>query len=202
MYHSLDQRQEFEHLRKEFGSVFALEAPAFDEMDGSEESEQEAIGLEAYPLPLLRIAAEWPSPDALDTIEDMLFRYPRNERQLFSAEAYRELLWLYTIGQAVADRSGTPAGLQLLENVGLQTNHFILPWALAGNDDVSPELSLERLAGIDVAPDSTGFGVDIDLSESSTVKAAPDLTEARKEEDEDLFDAAMGLESRRPFAHH
>jgi len=201
MYHCMDRREEFEHLRQEFGSVFALVAPVFDEMDSAEAREQEAGGLEAYPLPLSRIAENWPSPDALDTIENLLFLFPRNGFQLFSAEAYRELLWLYAMGQAVAACSDMTGGLELLEDVGLQTNCFILPWDVVGNRDGSPELSWECFADIDVAPASAGLGVDIDLGEPSAVKAAPALAETHKE-DEDLFDAAMGFESRRPFARH
>ena len=86
-----------------------------------------------------------------------------------------------------------------MEDVGLPTNHFIMPWVAEGNEDEPLELSLERLTAIDVASASAGFGVDIDLSDAPAGRdvAAALSIQAGAGEEENLFDAATGFESRR-----
>jgi hypothetical protein len=154
-----------------------------------------------------RIAMAWPSEKGLDIIEDLLFKRPATPRELLSLQAYRELLWLYSLGQDVVHHTAEPAGLQLLGDRGMPNDHFILPWATSEQEG-PPELSLEQLDTIDVAPGLNGFAVDIDLTSmradthtapgelsvsQAAAPAAPDSAHA----DLDAFDAAMANESRR-----
>ena len=146
-------------------------------------------------LPVTRIAAAWPSDRSLAIIEELLFKPPATARDLLSLQAYRDLIWLYALGQEVVHQTRSP------------NDHFILPWADAGQDQPT-ELSLDRLATIDVAPELTAFGVDFDLTETggdshpATEVRLPQFeatAPATGAPDADLaaFDAAMELESRR-----
>lgn len=157
IYHGTAMREEYEELQSVFRKTFGMDVASFSEY------KDEARELDLYLLPVTRIASAWPSQRSLDIIEELLFKRPATARDLLSLEAYRELLWLYALGLEVIHNTGMPAGLQLQGDRGLSNDHFILPWAV--EEEQSPtELSLDRLDTIDVAPERSAFGVDIDLT--------------------------------------
>ena len=94
VHHAMRQREPFERTRAEFQSRFRTKVPSYDEFHAFA-----GPGLEAYPLALSRVVAAWPSPRALDALEDLLFRPPAREdgRLAFSLEAYREMLLLHQV---------------------------------------------------------------------------------------------------------
>ena len=204
IYHGLGRRVEFEDLQSKFRQTFGMDVPSFSEFSN------ERRELETYPVAVSRIAASWPSQSSLDLIEELLFKRPAAARELLSLDAYRELIWLYCLGQEIVYSTGLPAGLQLMGDTNLPNDHFILPWAL-GSENGPPELSLDRLKEIDVAPGLSGFGVDIDLSTGS----GDTLQESRADERTqagraaapspagvptpvaDAFDAAMEFQIRK-----
>ena len=205
IYHALGRRVEYEDLQSTFRQTFGMDVLSFSEFSN------ERRELETYPVAVSRIAASWPSQSSLNLIEDLLFKRPAAARELLSLEAYRELIWLYSLGQEIVYSTGTPAGLQLIGNTNLPNDHFILPWAF-GSEDGPPELSLDRLSDIDVAPGLSGFGVDIDLSAGSgdalqqsraneraqaSRAAVPLAAEAAVPDDGNAFDAAMEFQSRK-----
>jgi hypothetical protein len=194
IYHGTGMRMEYEQLQSTFHQAFGMDVASFGEdQDGQRE-------LELYPLALTRIAAAWPSEKSQEIIEDLLFKRPATPRELLSLQAYRELLWLYSLGQEVVHHTDQPAGLH---------DPFILPWATSEHGG-PPELSLEQLDSIDVAPEPNAFAVDVDLtsmrSDSHAAAAELHLPEAEPPAapdsslaDLDAFDAAMATESRRSF---
>ena len=141
-----------------------------------------------------------------EVIAELLFKKPATPRELLSLEAYRELLWLYDLGQEIVYCTGSPAGLQLQGDRGVSHDRFILPWA-QGEEAGPEQLSLDRLTGIDVAPELNAFGLDIDLTAMRGGAAAhapeiapqpptPQATEAPVS-DTSAFDSVMDSLGRR-----
>ena len=155
--HDLNMRAEYEEWQAQFRQTFGMDAMSFGTY------KEDRRELELFPAAITRIAASWPSQSSLEVVEGLLFKPPVTARDLLSLEAYRELIWLHTLGQEIVHSTGLPAGLKMLGDTGLPNDHFILPWAL-GAEDGPPELSLDQLNRMDVASELTGFGVDIDLS--------------------------------------
>lgn len=206
MYHGLERRGDFEELRSAFRHTFGIDGPLFAEYS------HECRELELYPVAVSRISASWPSQASLHLIDGLLFNRPAAAREMLSVDAYRELIWLYSLGQEIVHSTGSPAGLQLLGGADLPNDHFILPWAM-GSGSEPPELSLDRLHDIDVASQLSGFGVDIDLT-AATVEghqvrvgeheaidqarqADPAPVRVTAIDDADAFDAVMESQSRK-----
>ncbi|MDB5947409.1 MAG: hypothetical protein JWQ33_2435 [Ramlibacter sp.] len=205
IYHGLGRRVEYEELQSKFRQTFGIDVPSFGEY------KQEHRELELYPVAVSRISASWPSQASLDLIEGLLFKRPAAARELLSVDAYRELIWLYSLGQEIVHSTGLPAGLQLLGGTDLPNDHFILPWAF-GSEEGPPELSLDRLHDIDIASQLSGFGVDIDLTAVSGEALHQSRIDERRETDRaweaagaaaaapevaDAFDAVMEFHSRK-----
>lgn len=161
IYHGIGKRVEYEELQSQFRKAFGADVAGFSEF------REETRELEAYPVAMMRVTSSWATADGQDTIEDLLFKRPSTPRDVMSLQAYRDLLWLYGLGHDIVHSNQSPAGLQLLGDSGLPNNHFILPWAV-GQEEGPPELSLESLRSIDVAPELQAFGVDIDLTSMPT----------------------------------
>ena len=202
IYHATGMRVEYEELQSTFRKTFGMDVASFGEYT------EEPRELDLYLLPVTRIASSWPSERSQDIIEELLFKRPATARDLLSLEAYRDLVWLYTLGQDLVHNTA-PAGLQLLGDRGLSNDHFILPWAVSEHD-APTELSLDRLDTIDVAPELNAFGVDIDLTairgDGHPANDAVHLPEIEQPKpaptaapmpELDAFDAAMESESRR-----
>ncbi len=201
IYHGTGMRKEYEQLQSTFRQDFGMDVASFGQY------KDELRELELYPVAITRIAMAWPSEKSQDIIEELLFKRPATPRELLSLEAYRELLWLYSLGQDVVHNTAQPAGLQLPGDRGLPNDHFILPWATSEQEG-PPQLSLAQLDTIEVAPELNAFAVDIDLTSmrsdahaaavelqvpQARPQAAPDSSLA----DLDAFDAAMATESRK-----
>ena len=203
VYHGTGMREQYEDLQSTFRKTFGMDVASFGEYKDEDRE------LEQYLLPVTRIASAWPSERSQEIIEELLFKRPATPRDLLSLEAYRELLWLYSLGQEIVHNTATPAGIQLVGDRGLPNDHFILPWAVAEPQDPG-ELSLDRLDKIDVAPELNAFAVDIDLTAmraevqpvNQAVKAAglpPTPPQNASAADLDAFDAVMESASRRHF---
>ena len=201
VYHGTGMRVEYEDLQSTFRKTFGMDVASFGEY------KDEHRELELYLLPVTRIASAWPSERSQEIIEELLFKRPATPRDLLSLEAYRELLWLYSLGQEIVHNTATPAGIQLVGDRGLPNDHFILPWAVGEPRDPG-ELSLDRLDKIDVAPELNAFAVDIDLTAmraealpaSEAVQPpglAPTPAQNAAAADLDAFDAVMESASRR-----
>lgn len=211
IYHGTGMRMEYEELQSTFRQTFGMDVANFSEY---REDHRE---LELYVLPVTRIASAWPSVRSQEIIEELLFKRPATPRDLLSLEAYRELLWLYALGQELVHHNGKPAGLRLRGDRGLSNDHLLLPWA-DGAEQGPAELSLDQLARIDVAPELNGFAVDIDLTAiraeghpagaavrmpqhgPAAEPAPPPAPPPAAPADAALqaFDAAVASESRRP----
>ncbi len=204
IYHGTGMRIEYEALQTTFRQTFGMDVASFGQ------DRQEHRELEQFPGPLTRIAAAWPSERSQEIIEELLFKRPATPRDLLSLDAYRDLLWLYSLGQDIVHGPTAPAGLQLRGDRGLSNDHFILPWAV-GESEGPAELSLERLATIEVAPQLNAFAVDIDLNSMRGEPTEPAALEPVPEPAQpptitqpmdathafDAFDAVMESESRR-----
>lgn len=184
IYHALGMPANYEEVQSEFRRTFDIDFTSYSEY------KEERRELETYPTAVARLSVSWPSAQSQEMIEELLFKKPASARDLLSLEACRELVWLYSLGQDLVYSTGAPAGLQLLGDADLPNNHFILPWA-AGEEQGPPELSLDRLSAIDVAPDLNGFGVDIDLT------ALPETRPQDNSHEFDAFDAVMESASRK-----
>ncbi len=204
IYHGAGMRVEYEALQAAFRQAFGMDVASFGQ---DREAHRE---LDLYLGPVSRIASAWPSEHSQEIIEELLFKRPATPRDLMSLEAYRELLWLYSLGQEIVHSTNAPAGLQLRGDRGLSSDHFILPWAV-GESEGPAELSLERLTTIEVAPELNAFAVDIDLNSMRVEPTQPAALEPARgpappraivppvTDASDAFDAVMESESRR---HH
>jgi len=97
LYHQLKRRNEFDGLRAEFGRLFNAEIPSFEAYTETSQ------GLDAYEAMLSRIVSLWPDPKVLEVIEEAVFREPGDRAEVFSLEAYRELLFLYGIAKEIVE---------------------------------------------------------------------------------------------------
>lgn len=102
LYHQLKRRNEFDGLRTEFSRLFNAEIPSFEAYTETSQ------GLDAHESMLSRIVSLWPDPKVLEVIEEAVFREPGDRAEMFSLEAYRELLFLYGIAKEIVEAS--PAG--------------------------------------------------------------------------------------------
>jgi hypothetical protein len=192
--HGTGQRSEYEHLQSRFRHTFGMDMAGFDayQEDGRE--------LDQFPMAVKRIARAWPSEESQQIIEEMLFRKPATQGGVLSLRAYRDLLWLYGLGQDIVSSAGAPAGLQSPGGGGLSNDHFILPWAADEQHDQS-ELSLDRLQVMDLAGALDALAVDLDLTviHSQAARAAPPTEPAplAPTEEANAFDQVMDSVSRK-----
>jgi pilus assembly protein FimV len=104
LYHKFNRRQEYDQLRDEFNHSFNAKVPPFDQFS------QQNRGIERYPTAMARIEAAWKTPHATQVLQDCIFRKPEiDDTEAFDLEAYRELLLLFSIANAVVEAS-TGAG--------------------------------------------------------------------------------------------
>ena len=97
---SADYRQ----VRDDFSLLFNAQVPEFAEFANPGKS------LEDYPAIVDRLIKVWTADTALDTIEDMLFRRGDSAApELFDLEAFRDLLTLHAVAQAVRADSEQPS---------------------------------------------------------------------------------------------
>ena len=195
--HATGQRSEYEHLRSRFRETFGMDMTGFG--DYTEDQRE----LDLYPTAVTRIARDWPSETSQQVIDELLFRKPATRRELLSLHAYRDLLWLYGLGQEIVCSAGASASLQLPGRGGLPSDRFNAPWAAHAQQDPF-ELSLDRLRDIDVASGLDAFAVDVDLTAVHSLAAraaepAPPTESASlaPPEEANAFDQVMDSLSRK-----
>ena len=111
IYFKLDRQQDYDGVRDEFQRVFNALVPTFGAYSA------DGPGLETYPGAMSRLVALWPSPKVLEFIEESMLRKPEQDTsEVFSLEAYRELLLLNNIGIEVIDGRAVPAGSESLSD--------------------------------------------------------------------------------------
>ncbi len=105
IFHALDRRSEFRQYQKDFNRRFNGRANDFYNFA------DEGQGLMDYPAALTQLAALWPSEQALEFMEDCIFRTAEgNAGQSFDLAAFRDLLLLHVIARDLdADNSGPAA---------------------------------------------------------------------------------------------
>ena len=165
LYHRLDRRNEYNHLREDFNRIFNAGAPQFDQYTDV------SRGLESYENAFSRIQALWPQPRVLDVIEQSIFRDPGDaETGVFDLEAYRELLLLHAIAKEVIQReAGAP--VQDFEHTAIK------PLKAAGNQVLATAVASRFAEGRETQPmdeiphASPRLGLDVDLDELSEISA-------------------------------
>ena len=98
IHHSLGNRDAYGRVGQEFERAFNATLPSFDSFnDGGN-------GLEHYRSTLARITEQWPAPETLAVIEELVFRRPGTDgNEAFDLAAYQELLLLYAVAKEVID---------------------------------------------------------------------------------------------------
>ena len=103
IYHSLDRRDDYARVGREFERAFNAQVPVFEQFA------EVGNGLEHYRATLARIEAQWPEPATLGLIEELVFRKPGTRGdESFDLAAYRELLLLYSVAKEVIDPDSAP----------------------------------------------------------------------------------------------
>lgn len=103
IYHSLDRRDDYARVGREFERAFNAQVPVFEHFA------EVGNGLEHYRTTLARIEAQWPQPSTLGLIEELVFRKPgARGDESFDLAAYRELLLLYSVAKEVIDPDSAP----------------------------------------------------------------------------------------------
>ncbi len=98
LYHKFNRRQEYDQLRDEFNHSFNAKVPPFEQFN------QQNRGIERYPSAMSRIESAWKTPSIAQVLHDCIFRKPDlDDSEAFDLEAYRELLLLFSIANAVAE---------------------------------------------------------------------------------------------------
>lgn len=104
IFHALDRRSEFRQYQQDFNRRFNGRANDFYNFA------DEGQGLLDYPAALTRLAALWPSEQALEFMEDCIFRSVEGDvGQSFDLAAFRELLMLHTIARDLDAANSGPA---------------------------------------------------------------------------------------------
>ncbi|MDM0112447.1 hypothetical protein QTI66_09815 [Variovorax sp. J22R133] len=101
IFHSLDRREDYARLRREFEQQFNAGVPDFDDFT------LEGRSLDRYDGVLERIQATWPYPETLALIEELVFRKPGSREEAFDLPAYQELLLLYAVARDAIEPEGT-----------------------------------------------------------------------------------------------
>jgi len=168
IYHTLNRREDYNHLREDFNRVFNAQVPPFEAFS------DESSGLEAYQMALSRIVALWPSPKVLDLIEESIFRKPgTGDGEAFDLEAYRELLLLYAMAKDVVDRRTDSMDFEISGPTSAPPDGSSLPRAKFSATSIQPLSAhmsqdtrpMEPLPEIPLPKPSPRLGLDIDLSD-------------------------------------
>lgn len=107
LFHSLGLSADFDQVAEQFTQLFNTAVPDFAHVDA------EGRALEQYPGAVDRLIAAWHRPTVLGTIEQMVYRKLAGEASLgaFDLAAFRDLLMLHAVAQAVWGHDGARAGV-------------------------------------------------------------------------------------------
>lgn len=152
---TLDRRDDYERVRKEFQKAFAARMPPFDEAQPNTE------GLERYPKALSRIELLWPGSRVLQEIEKSLFQDPAPGSIMFDLEASRDLLLLYSVALEVVSHQedGSPYDRTQVATLEGEAPHSTEPVPLMALDS-------------DPGPDDESVDLDLDFSMLDTALPA------------------------------
>lgn len=147
IFHALNRRSEFRQYQQDFNRRFNGRANDFYKFA------DEGQGLIDYPAALTQLAALWPSEQALEFMEDCIFRTAEGDAgQSFDLAAFRDLLLLHVIARDLdADNSGPAASGYARLSRGPKVN---------ADTGVSAVASALRA---DANRRHTGLALDIDL---------------------------------------
>ncbi len=110
LLHTPSRKTDFRRVREDFNLLFNANAPEFALF------KDEGKSLEAYPDVVSAIVKLWPDPKVLAVIETCILRDPwGSSSQPFDLAAFRDLLFLHAVGQALvvlsADSGGSLVGI-------------------------------------------------------------------------------------------
>ena len=165
LYHTMNRRADYDHLRAEFNEKFNAGAPPFEQYS------DQSRGLESYETAFGRVQALWPQPRVLDVIENSIFRDASDGDEVFDLEAYRELLLLHAIAKEVIKRDSGNASSDFQHTA-------IRPLKAAGSMAAgvamaASERNTQPLDDIPHASPRLGLDVDLDaLQEASAFEAS------------------------------
>lgn len=183
IFHALGLRADFRQVREDFNLLFNARVPEFSNFL------EEGRSLEEYPEAISGIVAAWGSPHIFATIETSLFRDQWNtQHELFDLAAFRDLLLLHAVAQAVMSASEGGTSLP-----GALTDHgprvaypaFSATAGSSGAGSVRPPSMHQAGAGHGDVPLPTLDGVpelDIDLSDLHVPQAVPSATRLAQQE--------------------
>lgn len=162
-FHTLSRKDDYDRYRDEFNRLFTGHVPSYTAFNRS------GNGLEAYPEVCQRITQHWPSPAAVDFIEQCLARRTATElAQPFDLEAYRDLLMLYGMAKRIEGATdsrlapfSTTRGLPVLSTGGAGAPDAVLPAAPA---------PLARIVDLDLSEPDQNL-MDFEVSGFSTTDA-------------------------------
>jgi hypothetical protein len=179
IYHRTNRQNDYMVLREEFNRVFNAQVPEFSRYGAA------SAGLEGFPSVLENIQAGWSKPQqALELIEESIFRQPGQDQPPLDMQAYRELMLLYAMAkELVRPRGGysmlpdaTQTGaLPVIAPLGATA---VAPDVDLGQDFVVSRPALDMLsfaddptislpAGVSLMPSKVNpdEGLDFDLSD-------------------------------------
>ena len=147
IFHALNRRSEFRQCQQDFNRRFNGRANDFHKFA------DEGQDLMVYPAALTQLASLWPSEQALEFMEDCIFRSLDDDPgQSFDLAAFRDLLMLHTIARDLDAANSGP----------LASGHARLTRGPKVNADTV--VSAVASAGLANANRShTGLALDIDL---------------------------------------
>jgi hypothetical protein len=135
IYHRTGRQKEYADLREEFNRVFNAQVPEFSLFGAHSD------GLEGFPAVLKNIQDVWLTHQAMDVIEESIFRQPEEGHQVLDMLAYRELMLLYALAKELARPT---TGFSMLPS-GTQSPMIAPLFAAAeksSGDSVAPDLDL------------------------------------------------------------
>ena len=96
VFRTLSRKTSYDRCRTQFNSLFSGHVPAYGEFNSAGQD------LETYADVCMRIAASWPSQDAVQFIEKCMVRGAGNDPQWeFDLEAFRDLLMLHAVARRI-----------------------------------------------------------------------------------------------------
>lgn len=102
LFHTLDQKNEFQQCRQDFNLLFNGKVPEFAFF------KDEGRALEAYPEVMDRIIEHWPTVKTLEVIEACVFRDPwASGGEPFDLAAMRDLMLLHGVAQSLVMADAT-----------------------------------------------------------------------------------------------